>query len=448
MRHGADKAIRRVARSVCDPIAIGRFEATRYTSVDLRTRTRLRPPLRPPARTRPADQAVDAPTTAPDPIVPFTDLGLSPDVLEAVAGMGFVTPTPIQAGAIPIALTGSDLIGQAHTGSGKTAAFGIPLVERVDVTGPPAQALVLCPTRELCVQVTEEIARIGETRRVGAVAIYGGEPIRRQLEALRRRPPIVVATPGRLLDHVSRRSIDLGNVRIAVLDEADRMLDMGFAPDVERILRLCPAQRQTLLFSATVPDWVKRLSSRYMHEPQSVAVSVRPEIAPRVRQLYIQVPWSDKVDALTRILDRPDTTSALIFTETKRNADLLEAQLKRRGYTVALLHGDLSQRDRDRAMQQFRDGDVRFLIATNVAARGLDIDDISHVVNFDVPQTPEEYLHRVGRTGRAGREGVAVTLITPSEILRLREVERMARTRIQAATLDDFPAVTETAAAS
>jgi ATP-dependent RNA helicase DeaD len=361
--------------------------------------------------------------------------------------MGFVAATPIQAASIPIGLAGHDLIGQAHTGSGKTAAFGIPIMERVEIGGPAAQALVLCPTRELCVQVTEELARIGETRRVGVVAIYGGEPIRRQLDTLRGRPPVVVATPGRLLDHVSRHSIDLGLVRIAVLDEADRMLDMGFAPDVERILRMCPKERQTLLFSATVPDWVKRLSSKHMREPQSVAVSTRPEIAPRVRQLYLQVPWSDKADALGRILDRPDVTSALIFTETKRNADLLEAQMNRRGYAVALLHGDLSQKERDRAMQRFRDGSIRFLIATNVAARGLDIDDISHVVNFDVPLTPEEYLHRVGRTGRAGRDGVAVTLITPSEILRLREVERMARTRIEPVSLDDFPAV-ETAAAS
>jgi ATP-dependent RNA helicase DeaD len=360
--------------------------------------------------------------------------------------MGFVAATPIQAASIPIAMAGHDLIGQAHTGSGKTAAFGIPIVERVEIGGPAAQALILCPTRELCVQVTEEISRIGAPRHVNAVAIYGGEPIRRQLDTLRGRPAIVVATPGRLLDHVSRHSIDLSSVRIAVLDEADRMLDMGFAPDVERILRMCPADRQTMLFSATVPEWVKRLSSRHMREPQSVAASTRPEIAPLVRQLYLQVPWSDKVDALSRILDHPDTTTALIFTETKRNADLLEVQLRRRGHRVALLHGDLSQKDRDQAMQQFRDGQVRILIATNIAARGLDVEDISHVVNFDVPLTPEEYLHRVGRTGRAGREGVAVTLITPSEILRLREVERMARTRIEPATLDDFPA-RETAAA-
>ncbi|HET9051020.1 MAG TPA: DEAD/DEAH box helicase [Candidatus Dormibacteraeota bacterium] len=360
--------------------------------------------------------------------------------------MGFQVATPIQTASIPVAMAGRDLIGQAHTGSGKTAAFGIPIVERVEVGGPAAQALILCPTRELCVQVHEELTRLGASRGVASLAIYGGEPIRKQLDALRHRPPVVVATPGRLLDHVSRHSISLASVRIAVLDEADRMLDMGFAPDVERILRMCPTDRQTLLFSATVPEWVRRLSARHMREPHIVAVSTRPEIAPLVRQLYLQVPWSDKVDALSRILDRPDVTIALIFTETKRNADLLEAQLQRRGYAVALLHGDLSQRERDSAMLRFREGAVRILIATNVAARGLDIDDISHVVNFDVPQTPEEYLHRVGRTGRAGREGVAVTLITPSEILRLREVERMARTRIEPASLDDFPAAEAVAA--
>ena len=369
-------------------------------------------------------------------------------MLAAVADMGYRVATPIQAQAIPIALSGADLLGQSVTGSGKTAAFGIPIVERTEVTGPAVQALILCPTRELCVQVHEELAAIGARRGVRSVAIYGGESIRRQLDELRTHPQVVVATPGRLLDHVSRHSISLAQVRIAVLDEADRMLDMGFAPDVERILRLCPTERQTLLFSATVPDWVARLSARHMRDPQSVTFSSRPEIAPLVRQLYLQVPWSDKVDALCRILDQPDVVMALIFTETKRNADLLEAQVGRRGYTVALLHGDLSQKDRDRAMQQFRDAHVKYLIATNVAARGLDIDDISHVVNFDVPQTPEEYLHRVGRTGRAGRDGVAVTIITPSEILRLRDVERMARTHIEPASLDDFPAPQQAAAAS
>jgi len=391
---------------------------------------------------------VDA-AAAPDPTstVSFDSLELSDHVRTAVREMGFTLATPIQARAIPVAMVGRDLVGQAHTGSGKTAAFGIPIVERVDPAGPAVQALVLCPTRELCVQVYEELTRIGAPRGVRAVAIYGGDSIRRQLDVLHSGPHVVVATPGRLLDHCSRHSISLHGVHIAVLDEADRMLDMGFAPDVERILRQVPAQRQTMLFSATVPEWVRRLSTRYMRDPVTIAINERMEIAPRVRQVYLQTTWADKLDTLTRVMDQPNVTMALIFTETKRNADMLEAQLVRRGYKVALLHGDLSQKDRDRSMQQFRDQHVRYLIATNVAARGLDIDDISHVVNFDVPLTPEEYLHRVGRTGRAGREGVAVTLITPSEILKLRDVERMARTSIEPASLSEFPLPADAATA-
>jgi ATP-dependent RNA helicase DeaD len=380
-------------------------------------------------------------TPDPEPRLRFSELQLSELVMAAVREMGFVEATPIQALAIPPAMAGRDVIGQAHTGSGKTLAFGIPIVERTDPDGPAVQALVLCPTRELCVQVHDELTRVGGPRGIRSVAIFGGEAIRRQLDLLRGHPQVVVATPGRLLDHCNRHTISLSGVRIAVLDEADRMLDMGFAPDVERILKLCPGDRQTLLFSATVPDWVTRLSARHMREPESISVSATPEIAPDVRQIYLQVPWADKVDALSRILDQPDLTMALIFTETKRNADMLEIQLRSRGYAPALLHGDLSQRDRDHAMQQFKDAHVRYLIATNIAARGLDIDDISHVINFDAPLSPEDYLHRVGRTGRAGRKGVAVTLITPSEILRLRDVERMARTRIEPATLDDFPVV-------
>ena len=372
--------------------------------------------------------------------VDFGRLDLSLAMRNTVAEMGFEVATPIQAGAIPPGLSGRDVIGQAHTGSGKTAAFGIPIIERLDPGKGFVQALVLCPTRELAVQVHEELTRLAARHEIRSVAIYGGDSIGRQMQELRRGVHIVVATPGRLGDHLQRGSLNLGNVRHAVLDEADRMLDMGFAPDVERILRQCPKDRQTMLFSATMPDWVRRLAARYMRDPATVEISVRPEIAAGVRQLYLQTTWSEKTNALARILDQPDVTMALIFVETKRTADMLQATLARRGYQVGLLHGDLSQKDRDRAMKQFRDSHVRYLIATNVAARGLDIDDISHVINYDVPVTPDEYLHRVGRTARAGKLGVAVTLITPAEILKLRDVESHARTRIDPATLDDFPA--------
>jgi ATP-dependent RNA helicase DeaD len=359
---------------------------------------------------------------------------------NTVAEMGFDVATPIQSGAIPPAMAGRDVIGQAHTGSGKTAAFGIPIIERLDPAKGPVQALVLCPTRELAVQVHAELARLAARHDLRAVAIYGGDSMGRQMQELRRGAHIVVATPGRLRDHIERRSLNLDNVHYAVLDEADRMLDMGFAPDVERILRLCPTQRQTMLFSATMPEWVRRIAMRHMHDPVTVEISVRPEIAAGVRQVYLQTSWADKTDTLTRILDQPDVTVALIFVETKRTADVLQAQLHSRGYQVGLLHGDLTQRDRDSAMHQFRENHIRFLIATNIAARGLDIDDISHVINYDVPLTPDEYLHRVGRTARAGKNGVAVTLITPAEILKLRDVERHARTRIEPASVDEFPA--------
>ncbi|MBV8444949.1 MAG: DEAD/DEAH box helicase [Candidatus Dormibacteraeota bacterium] len=388
-----------------------------------------------------ADAAVDgvAVEDSPEP-VSFDQLDLSHAMRETLTQVGFTEATPIQAAAIPLAMEGADLIGQAHTGSGKTAAFGIPIIERLHPDGGVAQALILCPTRELAVQVNDELTRLAAHHQLRCVAIYGGDSMKRQIDALRSGAQIVVATPGRLADLMQRRVLNLDLVRVVVLDEADRMLDMGFAPDVERILRQCPRQRQTLLFSATMPEWVRRIGERHMRHPRTVAVSTRPEIATGVRQLYLQTTWADKTDALARILDQPDVTLALIFVETKRTADVLRAQLHRRGYEVGLLHGDLSQRDRDRAMQGFRDAHIRNLIATNVAARGLDVDDISHVINYDVPLTPDEYLHRVGRTARAGKNGVAVTLITPSEILKLRDVERHARTEIAPATLEDFPA--------
>jgi ATP-dependent RNA helicase DeaD len=253
----------------------------------------------------------------PEP-VSFSELSLSVAMQNTVAELGYTMATPIQAGSLPFALAGRDVIGQAQTGSGKTAAFGIPIIERLDPRDGPVQALVLCPTRELAVQVRHELR---------SVAIYGGDSIGRQIEELRQGAHIVVATPGRLGDHIQRRSLTLANVRVCVLDEADRMLDMGFAPDVERILRQCPAQRQTLLFSATMPEWVRRLALRHMHDPETVEISTRPEIPSEVRQLYVQTTWADKTDAMAQILDQPDVVMALIFVETKRTADVLQAQL-------------------------------------------------------------------------------------------------------------------------
>jgi ATP-dependent RNA helicase DeaD len=344
-------------------------------------------------------------------------------------------------------MQGRDVIGQAQTGSGKTAAFSVPIIERLDPRDGPAQALILCPTRELAVQVNEEFTRLSSRHGLNSTVVYGGDSISRQLYELRRGAHVVVATPGRLLDHLRRRSLSLERMRVVVLDEADRMLDMGFAPDVEAILAKCPRVRQTMLFSATLAPWVRRIALRHMHDPDTVDVAAKPEIPSGVRQLYLQTTWADKTDAVARILDQPNVTLALIFVETKRTADVLDAQLRRRGYQVGILHGDLNQRERDRAMRQFRANHLRYLIATNIAARGLDIDDISHVINYDVPTSPEEYLHRVGRTARAGKEGVAVTLITPSEILKLRDVERHAGTSIDPATLDDFPLADQAAGA-
>ena len=432
-----------IPRSYCGA-ALGRRTAiVEYNCTVLRSSFRARSHRPPVARPRPAALSVDD-EAATEPLqqsAPFDRLGLSAAMLATVGEMGFIVATPIQAGAIPPALRGQDVIGQAHTGSGKTAAFGIPIIEQLDPRKGSVQALILCPTRELAVQVHEEITVLAARHQISSVAIYGGDSMGRQLEALRAGAHIVVATPGRLADHIQRRSLSLSRVRFAVLDEADRMLDMGFAPDVEQILRQCPTDRQTMLFSATMPEWVRRLAMRHMRDPVTVAISIRPEVVAGVRQLYVQTTWADKVDVMMRILDQPDVVMSLIFVETKRTADLLQAQLERRGQSVGVLHGDLTQKERNAAMEAFVATHVKHLIATNVAARGLDIDDISHVINYDVPTTPDEYLHRIGRTARAGRTGVAITLITPSEILKLRDVEKHARTTIEQASLEDFPVV-------
>ncbi len=374
----------------------------------------------------------------PTPSVSFSELGLSERMLATLRQIGYTEPTPIQAATLPVALVGRDVIGQAQTGSGKTAAFAIPVLERLDAQRSEVQALVLCPTRELAAQVEAEFERLAKGSAFGVLAVVGGDPIHRQLEGLKRKPAVVVGTPGRILDHLQRHTLSLRAIRFAVLDEADRMLDMGFAPDVERILQQTPKQRQTLLFSATVPGWIHRLVERHMRDPQTISVSGQAELVDTVSQWCIECSWADKVEALTLLLDSPRVTSGLIFTATKRNADMLHTVLLGRGYDVTVLHGDLSQHDRDLALRKFRDSKVRFLIATDVAARGIDIDDISHVINYDVPASPEDYIHRVGRTARAGREGVALTLITPIEILKIRDIEKHTRRSIERHTLADL----------
>ncbi len=378
------------------------------------------------------------PEPDPAPTVSFSELGLSAAMLRTLSSIGYDDPTPIQALTLPVAISGRDVIGQARTGSGKTAAFAVPILERLDPATKGVQALVLCPTRELAAQVTLEFQKLAQAQAVRILSVVGGDPIRRQLDGLRENPQVVVGTPGRVLDHLQRRTLALNSIRFAVLDEADRMLDMGFAPDVERILLQCAKERQTMLFSATVPEWVHRLAARHMRDAQTVSVSGRTELVPTVRQWCIECSWSEKEEALEMLLDSPLVTLGLIFSNTKRNADQLHTSLLRHGYDVTVIHGDLSQHERDVAMQRFRNSGVRFLIATDVAARGIDVYDISHVINYDVPSTPEDYVHRVGRTARAGKDGVALTLITPIEILKIRDIERHTKRAIEHHTLEDL----------
>ena len=376
----------------------------------------------------------------------FDSFGLAEALTRAVRESGYLTPTPIQIQAIPMVLSGHDLLAAAQTGTGKTAAFTLPLLHRLlaapaprDARGRPLpRVLVLAPTRELAAQVAESVRTYGAHTSLRALPVFGGVGMQPQIDALARGVDIVVATPGRLLDHLGRRSLDLSAIEVLVLDEADRMLDMGFAPDVERILQQTPKQRQTLLFSATVPAWIHRLAERHMREPETLSVAGEMELVPTVRQWCIECSWAEKEEALTMLLDSPQVRTGLIFTATKRNADHLHAALLARGYDVTVIHGDLSQHDRDLALERFRNSKVRFLIATDVAARGLDIEDISHVINYDAPSSPEDYVHRVGRTARAGREGVALTLITPIEILKIRDIERHTHRAIERHQLSDL----------
>lgn len=374
----------------------------------------------------------------------FGDNQLSKQVLQALSEMGFEEPSPIQKEAIPVALEGLDIIGQAQTGTGKTAAFGIPITEKVNPKFQAVQALIVTPTRELAIQVAEEIAKIGKYRHVKPLPIYGGQPIDRQIRALRMGYQVVVGTPGRLLDHLNRGTLRLQHVKIVVLDEADEMLDMGFIDDIESLLQEVPAEgRQVMLFSATMPQGIRKLAQTYMKTPRSLSVSRDELTVPQIEQVFYETRESIKVDALCRIIDMEDVGQGIIFCRTKRGVDELVVALEARGYFADALHGDLSQQQRDRVMKRFRDGKSELLVATDVAARGLDINNVTHVINFDIPQDPVSYVHRIGRTGRVGRKGQAITLISPKEYRQLRLIENLIKTRIRRQELPSLADISE-----
>ena len=360
----------------------------------------------------------------------FDTLGLSAETLAGVESAGYEIPTPIQIQAIPVLLAGEDLVAQAQTGTGKTAAFALPVLQRLDQAQARPQALVLCPTRELAVQVSEALYGFGRARGIRVLPVYGGQPIDRQIRSLRGGVHVVVGTPGRLLDHLRRETLDLRAVSMVVLDEADEMLDMGFIEDIEVILDALPAERQIALFSATIPAPIARLAQKYLRTPRRIEIEEEKHLAPQIRQCYYEVSPSQKIDALTRILDMETPGPTIIFCRTRRDADEVGDHLRGRGYGAESLHGDLSQQERDRVMRRFRQGQLDLLVATDVAARGLDIESVTHVINYDIPWDGESYTHRIGRTGRAGREGDAITLVSPRERRHLKIIERATGARI------------------
>jgi len=376
-----------------------------------------------------------APNTAPadsgEAETTFADLGLSELLLESITAVGYTKPSMIQERTIPALLAGQDVIAQAQTGSGKTAAFGLPIIEAIDRKSRGVQALVLCPTRELAIQVSEALESYGRHKRIETLAIYGGQPYDRQIRGLQRGVQIVVGTPGRVMDHMRRGTLQLDNLKFFVLDEADEMLDMGFIDDIEWILQEVPEERQTALFSATMPPRIAELSNRYMNDAQHIQVRGKQMTVAEIRQTSYEIPRGRKMDALARILEAETPSSAIIFCRTKHGCDELGEGLMQRGFAVETLHGDLSQAQRDRVMRRFRSGQADILIATDVAARGLDIPDVSHVINYDLPESAETYVHRIGRTGRAGKSGEAISMVGPRDFRWLRQLERITRARVE-----------------
>jgi ATP-dependent RNA helicase DeaD len=382
-------------------------------------------------------------TTEPS-VASFSDLGLSATVLEALTEVGYESPSPIQAATIPVLLAGQDMLGQAQTGTGKTAAFALPILSRIEVRGGPPQCIVLVPTRELAIQVAEAFQRYAsKIRGFHVLPIYGGQSYTPQLMSLKRGAHVVVGTPGRVMDHLKRGTLDLGGVTSLVLDEADEMLQMGFVDDIEWILEQTPPTRQVALFSATLPSPIRRIAQKHLREPVEVTITSKTSTATNIRQRYWVVSGVHKLDALTRILEAESFDGMLIFTRTKQSTVELAERLEARGFAVAALNGDMQQKDRERTVSRLKGGQLDILVATDVAARGLDVERISHVVNYDVPYDTESYVHRIGRTGRAGRNGEAILFITPRERNMLRYIERATRSPLEPMELPTVADVNE-----
>ncbi|KAF1300980.1 degradosome RNA helicase CshA [Enterococcus sp. JM9B] len=360
----------------------------------------------------------------------FKELDLSPELLKSVERAGFEEATPIQETTIPLALDGRDVIGQAQTGTGKTAAFGLPMLEKIDTANRDLQGLVIAPTRELAIQTQEELFRLGKDKKIRVQAVYGGADIGRQIRGLKDHPHIVVGTPGRMLDHINRHTLKLATVETLVLDEADEMLNMGFLEDIEKIIAQVPEKRQTLLFSATMPPAIKSIGVKFMNNPEHVKIKAKEMTADLIDQYYVRAKEFEKFDVMTRLFDVQTPELTIVFGRTKRRVDELARGLEARGYKAEGIHGDLSQQKRMSVLRSFKSGHLDILVATDVAARGLDISGVTHVYNYDIPQDPESYVHRIGRTGRAGKGGISVTFVTPNEMSYLHVIENLTKKRM------------------
>lgn len=384
------------------------------------------------------------PDQSDQPALTFADLQIHPAVLQAVSDVGYETPSAVQTATIPALLAGSDVVGMAQTGTGKTAAFAIPILSKIDVTKKHTQALVLAPTRELALQVAEAFSRYGaQLPQINVLAIYGGSSYTPQLAGLRRGAHVVVGTPGRVIDHLERGTLDLSHLDYLVLDEADEMLQMGFAEDVERILVDTPEYKQVALFSATMPAAIRKITTKYLHDPVEVTVKAKTATAENITQRYIQVSGHRKMDALTRILEVEPFEAMIVFVRTKQATEEVAERLRARGFSAAAINGDIAQHQRERTIASLKDGSIDILVATDVAARGLDVERISHVLNYDVPHDTESYVHRIGRTGRAGRSGTAVLFVSPRERHMLKSIEKATRSKlveVELPTVDDVNA--------